>query len=180
MHKSLFTGNVFEAILRVSLSLTGGTRGVYLTAWDGGRAKVRAAVGVPGYPQKPASEFLNALCDRVKGDGKTFVCNDPAEFAAFPPPADPAEKFDDCLVAPAVLLDRFNGVVVLADKPNGFDDDDVETVLSVGDGAGVAVQNLQNELLRAYFSVVRVCLVSLVALFGGNGRAGLIPPARGG
>ena len=27
---------------------------------------------------------------------------------------------------------------------------------------------------------VRVCLVSLVALFGGNGRAGLIPPARGG
>lgn len=158
VHKSLFSGNVFEAILRVSLSLTGGTRGVYLTSWDDGRVKVRAAVGVGDYPNKPASEFLKALCDRVKSDGKTFVCNEAAEFAVFPPPADPAEKFESCLVAPAVLLERFNGVVVLADKPNEFDDDDVETVMSVGDGAGVAVQNqnLQNELMQAYFSVVGV------------------------
>ncbi len=157
IHRTLFNGNVYEAILRASLSLSGATRGLYV-ATGGGRPQVRAAVGVDGYPRKAPSAFVRALCDRVDADGESVVVNDRHEFAALPAPDGPAEAFTGCLAAPAVLLEKFHGVVILADKPGGFDDDDVESVMSVGEGAGVAVenQNLQHELMRAYFSVVGV------------------------
>ena len=158
VHRTLFSGNVYEAILRASMSLTGATRGLYVTALEGGKFQARAAVGVDGYPRKTPSAFVRALCERVRADGTTLVCNEPHEFAELPAPDGPGETFAGCLVAPAVLLDRFNGVVILADKPGNFDDHDEESVMSVGDGAGVAVHNhhLQSELLRAYFSVVAV------------------------
>jgi len=95
----------------------------------------------------------------VIADKESFVCNDPAELAAFPPPDGPDESYQNCLAAPAVLLHEFNGVVILADKIGGeFDRDDVDLVLSVGDQAGVALENrrLQDELLRSYFSIVGV------------------------
>ena len=55
VHKTLFGGNVFEAILRASMSLTGATRGVYVSAFEGSSLQVRAAVGVDGYPGKAPS-----------------------------------------------------------------------------------------------------------------------------
>ena len=158
VHKTLFGGNVFEAILRASLSLTGATRGVYLSVYEGSSPQVRAAIGVVGYPGKAPSNFLSALANRAMKSNETFVCNDATEFAEFPKPDGEGERFQDCLVAPAVLLERLNGVVILAEKEGGFDDQDRETVMSVGQNAGVAVHNqqLQAELMRAYFSVVGV------------------------
>ena len=157
LHRAAFGGNLFELILRACMGVSGATRGVYLTAaGDGGEVRPRAAVDVDGYPGHPASPFLKALCDRVLADGKSFVAHEPPEFAPFPAPASPGERFADCLVTPSVLMHKLNGVVVLADKPGGFDDDDVDAVLSVGDQAGVAVENrrLQDELARTYYGVV--------------------------
>ena len=160
VHRALFSGNVFDLILKACLSLTGATRGLYLVARSDGRLQVRAAADVDGYPNKPLSAFVRGLCDRVLTERESFVCNGPADLAAFPPADGPDEGFQNCLVAPAVLLHEFNGVVLLADKPGGegFDRDDVELVMSIGDQAGVALQNrhLQDELLRAYFSIVGV------------------------
>ncbi len=158
IHRALVSGNVFEYILRACLSLTGATRGVYLVA-HGERLEARAAVDVDGYPRKRPSPFLRALCARALEGGESFVANGRAEMASLGEPDGPAEAFDNCLAAPAVLLKEFNGVVVLADKPGaGFDREDVELVLSIGDQAGVALENrrLQGELLRSYFSVVGV------------------------
>ena len=156
LHRAAFGGNVFELILRACMGVSGATRGLYLTAADGGELKPRAAVGVDGYPHRPASAFVTALAKKVLADNKSFVTNEPDEFARFPAPDGPAERFADCLAAPSVLMKKLNGVVILADKPGGFDDDDVDAVVSVGDQAGVAVENrcLQDELARTYYGVV--------------------------
>lgn len=159
VHRALFGGNVYDLILQACLTLTGATRGLYLTTGPGGGHRVRAARDVRGYPKKPPSEFVRALADRALADHRTFIANDPVDLRGLPAPADPDEEFRNCLAAPAVLLRQLNGVVVLADKPGpGFDDEDAELVMSVGDQAGVAVENrrLQDELLGAYFSVVGV------------------------
>ena len=144
--------------MRASLSLTGATRGIYLSVYEGASPQVRAAIGIAGYPDKRPSDFLAALANRATESNETFVLNNASEFAEFPAPDGEGEHFRDCLVAPAVLLERLNGVVILAEKEGGFNDADRETVMSVGQNAGVAVHNqqLQAELMRAYFSVVGV------------------------
>ena len=158
IHRAVFGGNVFDLILRACLRITGGTRGLFLAAGPDGTLRPRAVVDVDGYPRKKPSDFIKALAAPVVADGKPVVVNDPPEFAALPAPDGPGEQFNDCLVAPVVLMEAFNGILILADKPDGFDDDDVQTVLSVGDQAGVAVENakLRDDLLAAHFSVIGV------------------------
>lgn len=159
LHRAAIGGNVFELILKACLSVTGATRGLYVVAWDGGRMRARAAVDVDGYPGKEPSPFVRALCERSIAGRDTFLADGPDALRGLPAPDGPGETFANCLAAPAVLLRRFNGVVILADKPGrGFDRDDVDLVLSIGDQAGVAVENraLQDQLLRAHLSVVGV------------------------
>jgi len=158
VHRALFDGNVFALILKACITLSGATRGVYLTT-RGNDLRVRAAVDVDGYPQSPPSEFLRALAEKALADGETVVCHSPDQMPASPDEGRPGERFHNCIVAPVVLLKDLNGVVIVADKLNGdFDDDDVETLVSVGDNAAVAVQNrqLQFELQQAYLAVVGV------------------------
>lgn len=158
VHKALFHGNVYDLILKACMSVTGATRGVYLAARGPDRLRARAAADVDGYPRKEPSAFVRALAGEVLGTGKAFVANEPAEWARFPAPDGPGEAFADCLVAPAVLLGEVSGVVLLADKPDGFDDDDARVVMGIGDQAAVALENqrLHGEVLRAYFSIVGV------------------------
>lgn len=156
VHRALFDGNVFSLILKACLTLTGATRGVYVIARDGD-LRVRAAVDVDGYPQSPPSDFLRALAGRALADGQSVVCHAPDQLPAAP--ERPGEQFRNCIAAPVVLLHDLNGIIIVADKLHGdFDEEDVETLLSVGDNAAVAVQNrqLQHELQTAYLSVVGV------------------------
>ena len=114
---------------------------------------------VDGYPLAPPSEFLVALCRKVVDDGETFVSNDASYPAGLPEPKEPAEQFRNCIVAPVQLLKNFNGIVLIADKIDGdFEREDIETVLHVGDQAGVAIENqrLQRSLENAYFAIVGV------------------------
>jgi putative nucleotidyltransferase with HDIG domain len=158
IHRSLVGGNVYELILRACITITGATRGLYITSRERDRRLiVRAAIDVDGYPQSPPSEFIQALCRKVLDANDTFVCNDEGDSAGLPEPERPGEHFQNCIVAPVVLLKNFHGIVLIADKLNGrFNQDDVETLLSVGDQAAVAVENLhlQQELQKAYLSTV--------------------------
>lgn len=158
IHRSLFSGNIYELILKACLTITGATRGMYITARGADDAlRIRAAIDVDGYPKAPPSEFIKALCHKVLDENDSFVCNDDGDFNNLPKPDKAAEQFDNCLVAPVVLLKNFDGIIIAADKINGeFNEDDVETLLSVGDQAAVAVENiqLQRELQTAYLSTV--------------------------
>jgi putative nucleotidyltransferase with HDIG domain len=157
IHRALFSGNVFELILRACIQLTSATRGLYIASW-GDRFRVRAAVDVDGYPQAPLSPYLEGLCRRALERGEPIVCSDDEAVAGLPAPG-PAETFRNCLVAPAVLRGDFSGLVLLADKASGdFTREDAELVLSVGDQAAIAVENqrLHHNLIDAYFTIVGV------------------------
>lgn len=160
IHRSLFSGNIYNLILRACLTLTGGTRGLYITVReDEWKVRVRAAIDVEGYPQAPPSEFIKALCRKAVEARDTIVCKDDAAFADLPEPAGAAERFHNCIVAPVVILKNFDGIMIVANKMDGdFNEEDIETLLSVGDQAAIAVQNvqLQRDLQNAYLSTVSV------------------------
>jgi putative nucleotidyltransferase with HDIG domain len=158
IHRALFNGNIYNLILKACLTITGATRGLYITARGNGEAlRIRAAVDIDGYPQAPPSEFIQALCKKVLEERDTLVCNDQQDLADLPKPSKPGENFHNCMVAPVVLLKHLDGIIIAADKMNGdFDEEDAETLLSVGDQASVAVENaqLQRELQNAYIATV--------------------------
>ncbi|MBV9773788.1 MAG: HD domain-containing protein [Gemmatimonadetes bacterium] len=157
IHRALFSGDVYDLILRACLTITGATRGLYVT-WKKERdtPRIRAAVGIDGYPASPPSAFVQALCGRVLEDHRSLVCSQDG-LSDLPEPASADERFRNCVVTPVVLLRDFDGIVIAADKEDGeFSEADVEALLSVGDQAAVAVQNmhLERELQNAYISTV--------------------------
>jgi HD-GYP domain-containing protein (c-di-GMP phosphodiesterase class II) len=158
IHEALFDGNIYSLILKACMNLTGATRGLYVTTRGvGDRLRVRAAVDVDGYPHAEPSEFIAALCHKVLEENETFVCNARGDLKGLPRPASAAEDFGDCVVAPAVLLRNLSGVVIVADKTHGeFDEDDIDFLVSIGNHAAVAVENmqLQSELRNAYLAIV--------------------------
>ncbi len=158
VHRSLFGGNIYELILRSCLLVTGATRGLYIHARaQDAPLRIRAAIDVDGYPNALPSEFLQAVCQKMLVEQDTFVCNTPEDLPDLPEPARPAEQFHNFLVAPVMLMRSFGGMVLVADKMVGeFNEEDAETLLSVGDEAAIALENMQlhQELQRAYLSIV--------------------------
>lgn len=156
IHRTALVGNVYEMILRACLGITGATRGLYVTCRSGdGRLDVRAAAGVDGYPRAAPSPFVEALCRRVLEANEPLVCNQ-GTVEGLPEPGR-EECFRNFVASPVVLMRDLDGIVIAADKAEGeFDPDDVETLLSVGDQAAVAVQNrhLELALQHAYVSTV--------------------------
>jgi putative nucleotidyltransferase with HDIG domain len=161
MHRSLFSGHIPDLILKACLNLTGAKRGLYVTTRGSSKQLVvKAAVGVDGYPNKPPSEYITALCRKVLSDNDAFVCNDSdvaCHVAATP--TEPDENFRNFIVAPAVLLKQLDGIIIAADKESGeFNEEDVDSLVSIGDHASVAMDNarLNRELQAAYLSTVSV------------------------
>ncbi len=65
-------------------------------------------------------------------------------------------EINNLVAIPIYIQDEFDGVVVCANNPNGFDDFDDEVLLAVGDHAGATLQNarLQGELRTSYLATV--------------------------
>jgi HD-GYP domain-containing protein (c-di-GMP phosphodiesterase class II) len=161
VHRALFGGNVFEMILRACMQITGATRGVYVACRPDGRLRVRAALGVDGYPHGEPSPFLESVYRSVLERGAPVVCNEGTSqgMEGIPPADRDEERFANFAANPVVLMKDLAGVVLVADKlAGGFDPEDVETLISVGHHAGVAVENrrLEEALQRAYVSTVSI------------------------
>jgi len=160
IHAALFSGNIYDLILKACLTLTGATRGLYLTARSGDDSlRVRAAINMNEYPTLLPSEFVRDLALRVlRADDESFTYNTPDDFAALPPPSRQSERFRNCITASVVILRDLDGVVIVADKNGTFDPDDVDSLLHVGGQSSVAVENvrLRRELETAYFATAGV------------------------
>ena len=116
---------------------------------------------IDGYPQAPPSEFIRAACDRVLESRDSLVCNAEGDAADLPTPGRPEERFHNFVVAPVVLMKGLDGIVLVADKMTGdFDERDVETLISVGDEAGVA---LENDQLRLQLQDAYLCTITALA-----------------
>jgi hypothetical protein len=164
IHRSIFSGNVYDLILKACLTLTGATRGVFLTIdAQSDRVDVRSAADVDGYPSSPPSELMIALSRAALEHGSVLAYNDSASL-----PAEPgeSERFRNCLVAPVVLRGEVSGVTIVADKVGGgFDESDADVLLSVGSEGAVAIENsrLQHEVQEAYVSIVTVLAETMAA-----------------
>ena len=157
IHGALFSGDVYGLILQACLTITQATRGVYVTARrPGDRLRVRAAIGVGGAQGREPSPFVAAICRHVLDGADTLVCN-PADPQPLLPPPGEGERFRNFVAAPVMLMADLDGVIVAADREDGaFDSQDVDSLLSVGDQAAVAVRNrrLERELQRTYLATV--------------------------
>jgi putative nucleotidyltransferase with HDIG domain len=160
IHRAFFDANIYELILRACLKLTGATRGLYVAVdAHGAPHRVRAVVDVQGYPQSPASPFLESLCARAAREVETLVYNKDGDAGDLPHPACASEGFRNFIAAPVILMRGLSGIIIAADKETGdFEDDDVQTLLHIGDQAGVAVENihLRQKLQNAYLATVSV------------------------
>ncbi|MBB4637327.1 HD domain-containing phosphohydrolase [Longimicrobium terrae] len=156
IHGALFGGDVYRLILQACLTITDAERGAYITAGAAGEPlRVRASLGMQQDGLQP-SPFLEALARRVLDGGETLVCNAEGGVAGLPEPG-PGEDFRGFVAAPVLLMADLSGVVIAADRRSGeFDKEDVDSLISVGSQAEVAVRNrrLERELQHAYLSTV--------------------------
>ncbi len=159
VHQVISHGDLYALILQVCLRLTGATRGLYITAGTHGcTRRVRAAVGIEGYPQSPPSSWLDAICQRLAGQDNPLIRNRSGDHDDLPLSTPTSESFQNFLAAPVLLLRDLHGVIVVADKPGEFDGDDAQTLLHVGSQAAVAAENIQlrQKLQNAYLATVSV------------------------
>jgi HD-GYP domain-containing protein (c-di-GMP phosphodiesterase class II) len=164
IHRALFSGNIYDLVLRACMTLTGATRGEYLTVTSAdGPLHVRARVEIEHAPGSPLTEFFDALCREVLQRDQVLVRNDIADVLG-PSAGDQAVR--NCMAAPVVLRGSLSGVIVVADKPSGdFLDHDAHVLLSVGSQAAVALENarMQREIQEAYLSIVGVMAEAISA-----------------
>lgn len=179
IHRAFYSGNLYDLILRACLTLTGATRGLYISAEstteDSSESRrVRAAIDVDDYPSSPPSSFLKRIAEQVsrQGESLVFSSQDHAEDHAedrgdgLPDPAGTAEGFQNYMAAPVMFLRGLRGVLIAADKAEGeFSADDVQTLLHIGDQASIALENhtLREDLQKAYLATVSVLASAMEA-----------------
>lgn len=157
IHHALFAGHVYDHILRACLALTGATRGAYIAVPRHGEPRVRARVNMNVEPGSIPSAFVTELAERARELQEAFVCNDGVGHDGQPRPRCDDERFRNYAVAPIVLRRDLDGVILVADKRDGrIDERDLALLLSVGDQASVAVENvrLRRDLEGAYLATV--------------------------
>ncbi|MBA3945736.1 MAG: GAF domain-containing protein [Herpetosiphonaceae bacterium] len=144
IHRSLWSGNIYELILRTCLALSGATRGLYITARsEEDILEIRAVIDVDHYPQKALSPFISGLCRQVLEQNDVIIHTKNDTPAGELDSNDPGEQFRNYVVAPVVLLKNLDGILIAIDKVQGdFEKADVELLLSVGDQAAVAVEKM--------------------------------------
>jgi HD-GYP domain-containing protein (c-di-GMP phosphodiesterase class II) len=171
IHRALFSGNIYELILKACLTLTGGTRGLYVTsAGQTGPWRVAAAIDVDDYPAAEPSSFVVGLCRAALEKDGAVRWNDPSSLPEQP---RQGESFRNCVAAPVVLRGDLSGVVIIADKAAGaFTEEDTEVLMSVGSHAAVAIENtrLQREIQESYLSIVTVLAATMAARSQHAGR----------
>ncbi len=148
-------------VLRVALDLTDAPKGLLLSRTDDdgdGRLDVVAAEGFDEDARK--SEIAQSFAERVLDRDVVIRENAPALSDA---PVD--GEISTLIAIPMFVADEFDGVVICADRPGGFDECDDEVLLSLGDHAGSVMQNteLHGQLRAAFVATVRLLTEAIQA-----------------
>lgn len=155
IQRATFRGNVYFLVLESCVGLTDSAHGLYVAA-EGRGLRVKASIGCGDYPPNATpSAFMSALATRVLELDDAVVCGD-EDTRDLPEPGE-GEQFDTCAAVPVAVRGSLHGVIIVAGKRRGdYDENDLETLLHVGDQASVAVDNaqLQHDLDEAYIGTV--------------------------
>ena len=153
MHRALFQGTTADHVLMASLDVTDAERGYYVADEPEG-LRVRAAVDVPAFAGDRPSPFIAGIAQRVMATGEALRWSAEAPPSGLEPAAD--EHFREGVAVPVRMHGSPHGVIIALDKDGHFRDDEVESLLSVGTEAAVAVENarLREDLQSAYVATI--------------------------
>jgi diguanylate cyclase (GGDEF)-like protein len=148
--------DVREMVLELTMHLTDAEKGILLSdrQTSDGTLRVVCALGFENDPEdsRIAQRFATQVIERdttIREDER--ACLDDEKRTA----AD--EEIKNLLAIPVYVLDDFSGVIVCANREEGFESLDDEVLMAVGDHAGAVLQNarLHGDLRSAYLSTIR-------------------------
>jgi diguanylate cyclase (GGDEF)-like protein len=148
------TDDVHELVLEVATRLSQAERGLLLSKRDtdgDGQLDLVCHIGFHNDPAESsvAQRFAEWVLERdeivredAPGDGGSA--------------AD--EEIDSLVAIPVYMNDGFEGVVVCANRPGGFEELDDDVLLALGDHAGAVLENhrLQGRVRSSYLAVVGI------------------------
>lgn len=156
--------DVRELVLRTAIELVGAEKGLLLSRQDLDRDGDLDLVTAHGFEHDPthsavAQRFAHEVLERDR-----IVRDDaPQRDEHADTPAD--TEIESLVAIPLYLMDRFQGVVVCANRRGGFEELDDELLLALGDHAGTALHTdrLENEIDEAHRAALRILAEALEA-----------------
>jgi diguanylate cyclase (GGDEF)-like protein len=148
------SGDVHELVLEVATRLSQAKCGLLLSKRDGDGDGQHDVVCHTGFRNDPGD---SSVAQRF---AETVLERD--EIVREDSPGDGASEADDeieSLVAiPVYMNDGFEGVVICANRPGGFEELDDDVLLALGDHAGAVLENhrLQGRVRSSYLAVVGI------------------------
>ena len=157
------TGDVREMVLRIALKLVEAEKGLLLSREDRDSDGLLDFVCHVGFDNDPedsavAQEFAGQVIDHdatVREDDSSTLRQERRT------PAD--EEIRNLLAIPIYIQDDFGGVIVCANRAEGFEELDDDVLLALGDHAGAVLENgrLHGELRSSYMATVRMLTEAL-------------------
>jgi GGDEF domain-containing protein len=154
--------DVRELVLQTAIRLVEASKGMLLSRQDADGDGALDVVVSHGFDHDPSeSEVAQRFARQVLASDEIVRDDDPGSGSG-----SPADQEIEAIVAiPVYLRDRFHGVIICANRPDGFDAMDDDVLLALGDHAGAALHHgqLHNEIDEAHRAAVRALLESVAA-----------------
>ena len=155
------TDDIRELVLRIAIDLMGAEKGLLLSKRDRDGDGRLDLVTHRGFEHDPAdSDVAQRFAERVLERDEIVREDEPGTGHS------PADREIECLIAVPVYIDEdFEGVVVCANRPGGFEELENDVLLALGNHAGAVLENarLHADLRGTYLAVVRVLSDSIAA-----------------
>jgi HD-GYP domain-containing protein (c-di-GMP phosphodiesterase class II) len=145
-------GDLRELVLEVAVRLTQAERGLLLSKGDADGDGRLDLICHSGFRSDPAdSAVAQRFAERVLERDEIVREDAPGDGASA---AD--EEINSLVAIPVYMNDGFEGVVVCADRPGGFEELDDDVLLALGDHAGAVLENhrLHGRVRSSYLAVV--------------------------
>ncbi len=148
--------DIRDLVLRIALEMLGAEKGLLLSRADADGDGKLDMVSVYGFDADPSDSHLAQRFAEEVIERDETVRDDAWASREDATAAD--REIDNLVAIPIYMRDRFSGAVVCANKPGGFDQDEDDVLLSLGDHAGAMFENsmLHGELRRSYLATVRL------------------------
>ena len=144
--------DIRELVLRIAIELVGAEKGLLLSREDRDHDGKLDLITHRGFDHDPAdSDVAQRFAERVLERDEIVREDAPGAGGSH------ADREIQCLVAvPVYINDDFEGAVVCANRPGGFEELDNDVLLALGDHAGAVMENtrLHVQLRSTYLAVI--------------------------